>query len=38
MKLKNIKDNVKDKILEKYLEKCKMQNALKFFEWRRKVK
>ena len=25
-------------VLMKYLEKCKVQNALKFFEWRRRIK
>jgi hypothetical protein len=37
-KLKDIKDTIKDGVLSKYLDKCKIQNALKFFEWRAKLR
>lgn len=36
-KLRIIKDDLKEAILKKYLEKCKVQNALKFFDWRSRV-
>ena len=35
-KLREIPDIIKQAILNKYLVKCKMHNALKFFEWRKK--
>ncbi|CDW85584.1 m-phase inducer phosphatase 2 [Stylonychia lemnae] len=36
-KLREVTDSVKQAVLNKYLEKCKNENAIKFFEWRKKV-
>ena len=36
-KIKTIKEEIRNKILTMYLEKCKSINALRFFEWRRKL-
>lgn len=37
-KLRSIPDDIKEAILQKYLNKCKTQNALDFYEWRKKIK
>ena len=37
-KVKGISDAVRDMILYNYIEKCKHQNAIHFFEWRKKYK
>ncbi len=36
-KLREVKDNVKEEILSHYLDKCKHENAVKFFDWRKKI-
>jgi hypothetical protein len=37
-RIRGISDLIRDRILMKYLEKCKVANAIKFFDWRRKLK
>jgi hypothetical protein len=37
-KVRAIPDSFKEVILHHYIEKCKHQNAVHFFEWRKKYK
>eukprot|EP00347_Sterkiella_histriomuscorum_P022055 403331844 len=36
-KLREITDSMRDRVLAKYLDKCKHENAIRFFDWRKKV-
>ena len=36
-KLREISDAVKEEILVRYMDKCKHENAVKFFEWRKRL-
>lgn len=36
-RVRAIPDTVKEAIILRYIERCKHQNAVSFFEWRRKL-
>lgn len=36
-KLRDLNDSVRNAVLKKYLDKCKHENAIKFFEWRKEI-
>jgi hypothetical protein len=38
VKVRGIPDSIKEALLQKYIEKCKHQNAVQFFEWRKKYR